>query len=273
MEQQIMSDHIYSQFFSESISKPTLTCQYVSCGAPLSGNRKFCNLTCCNTQNALRQSQDAEKRRATKQAAYELNPRKCLVCEEPINWESYIISKAKYCSNSCASTHNNKVRSQSSRNKQRQSILKTFHNGELPDKSFKELYYSLASFKFDVYDYPHLMDIKLLSRHGWYSCGGRSQSAKNLNGVTRDHILSVSNGLDQRIHPLLLSHPTNCKLVLSTDNSRKSSRSNITAEQLITSIKSFDLLFKHQTACLKIIQEDRVLINDHVEFMRYYGID
>ena len=268
-----MSDHIYSQFFSMSISSAR-TCQYVHCGATLTkpDQKKFCNLTCCNSQNALRQKQEAEKRRAAKQAAYELHPRKCLECEGPINWESYIISKAKYCSNSCASTHNNKVRPQSSRNKQRQSILKTFHNGELPDKSFKELYYSLASFKFDVYDYPHVMDIKLLQQFGWYSCGGRSQSAKNLHGVTRDHILSVSNGLDQRIHPLLLSHPTNCRLVLATDNSRKSSRSNITVAELIASIKSFDLLFKHHDACLKIIHEGRTLINDQVEFMRHYGV-
>lgn len=266
-----MSDHIYSQFFSESTSSLRI-CQYVHCGATLTKDdqKKFCNLACCNRQNALKQRQEAEKRRDTKRFLYEADPRRCMACSQPIGWESFIKSKAKYCSNSCASTYTNSKRSQSSRNKQRATILQKFNSGNLPDRSFKELYYSLAAFKFDVYDYPNLMNLDLIDQYGWYACGGRTKTPKNLGGVTRDHILSIRDGLNHNIHPLLLSHPTNCRLLLASDNSRKSAHSGITIDTLINNIKRFGGKFQNQSKCLSLIEEGKVIISDRQEFIEQY---
>lgn len=269
-----MSDNIYLQLFSESTSSPRI-CQYVQCKATLTkpDQNKFCNLSCCNRQNALRQKAEAESRRATNHAAYEANPNFCITCEHPISWISFSNSRAKYCSNSCASKSTNMSRSQHSRNIQRNTILKRFNQeGDSFTRTFKEIYYSIASFKFDVYHYPDLLNLDLLEQYGWYATGGRRKDLINTTGVTRDHIMSINQGIQFNIHPLLLSHPVNCRILSASDNSKKSSTSSISIEHLVELIVSFKGSFKHQEPCMNIIHKDQVYITDRDSFVKIYSI-
>jgi hypothetical protein len=271
-----MSDDIYDSFFVESTnsqSQSQLSCQYVECCKPLVRNGKFCNLKCCNRENVRIQKIKANEVHQTKRLAYAASPRKCIGCQGLISWESFNKSGAKYCSNSCASQANNLKRSQTSRNKQRRSLLLRFNQtDDLPNRNFKEIYYSLASFKFNVRDYPGLLNLELLDKHGWYSAGGRSKKAINKDGITRDHMLSIRDGINWNIHPLLLSHPVNCRLISASENSKKNSKSLIQAAQLFESITSFTGKFKSHTQCIDLIKKDQAYIKNQDDFVQLFLI-
>lgn len=298
-----------------------LVCQYVYCSRPLPSNKgKFCNLKCCNSQNALRQKAEAETRRADKQAAYEANPKSCKECLCPIPYHVILNGPAKFCSHKCAATHNNKLRpvevyqSQAITLKERISagevkitlkdlttskkikrVLepkykftpikwricsvtgKPYHNKTHTGrgarqtspylKTYKQIYYQLARFKFNVYNMPQLFDIALLNKYGWYTCPGRKRknSQKNINGISRDHLYAVSIGLANKVHPLLLSHPVNCRLIQHSCNKKKSTQCDITLEELIEKIKSFDNTihrFKSHQDILDIINLNQIYLDD-----------
>jgi hypothetical protein len=96
--------------------------QYVECGQPLARNGKFCNLTCCNRENARRQKIKAEQRRQAKELAYNQNPKPCLECQISIPWAMTLNGPAKFCGHSCATKFNNRLRSKESRQKQRETL-------------------------------------------------------------------------------------------------------------------------------------------------------
>ena len=77
----------------------------------------------------------------------------------------------------------------------------------------------------------------LIEKYGWYKAKNRGD---NLNGVSRDHMLSVNEGFNMKIDPYLISHPANCKLMVHTDNVSKHKKSSITKEDLIERINSWD---------------------------------
>jgi hypothetical protein len=110
--------------------------------------------------------------------------------------------------------------------------------------SEKEKYYEAAAFKFNVYDYPAHFDLALLEQHGWYTCPGRKRKnyERNVNGVSRDHIVSIAEGFRKGYDPEKLAHPANCRLVLHSENKKKSMRSDMTYEELCEKIKIFDLI-------------------------------
>ncbi len=98
------------------------------------------------------------------------------------------------------------------------------------------IYSEQCAFKFNVYDYPDYFDIELLNRYGWYSPSNKNN---NLNGVSRDHCISVKWGFDNGIDPKLISHPANCRLVRHTDNQLKSFKCSITPDLLKQQIDRF----------------------------------
>lgn len=91
-----------------------------------------------------------------------------------------------------------------------------------------------CKFIFNVYDYPDYFDLCLVESNGWYSASNRGN---NLNGISRDHRLSVKDGFTLRVDPKIISHPANCQLVLQTDNARKNRNSSISLEQLLSEIE------------------------------------
>ena len=89
-------------------------------------------------------------------------------------------------------------------------------------------------------DFPDEFDFDLIKKFGWYKAKNRGN---NLNGVSRDHMFSVSEGFKQNIDPYLISHPANCKLIIHNDNQKKKHNSSITLEELKLKIKNWDLKY------------------------------
>lgn len=90
------------------------------------------------------------------------------------------LSKNKYCSIECS---NNK---------------KIEHLDEYSKYKLK------TRFKFNLSDYPDEFEFSLIEKYGWYKAKNRGD---NLNGVSRDHMLSVNEGFNMKIDPYLISHP------------------------------------------------------------------
>lgn len=302
-----MSDHIYSQLFSESTSSLRI-CQYVHCGAALTrpDQKKFCNLTCCNRQNALRQSHAAEMRKADKQATYEANPKICLNCQKAIPYATTLNGPVKFCGHSCSASFTNKLRCPEKRKEQGRRLSEKIRSGQTSHdynvkpkyckvnwkictltgkpyhtrkvsrghrqnspyaKSIKVIYYQLAKFKFNVYHMPDLFDLDLLAELGWYTCPGkkRQNHTKNTNGVSRDHLYSISQGIENKVHPLLLGHPVNCRLIEHKKNKLKHSTCEITIDELITNIKQFDNKnnrYKDHDRTIALINDNQIYVND-----------
>lgn len=96
------------------------------------------------------------------------------------------------------------------------------------------------SFKFNVFEYPDLFDLELLKNIGWVSFGGKRGGTKNLEGLSRDHKVSVSNAKKYGYDPYYISHPCNCELMTMPSNNKKNSNSSITYEDLKILVDSYD---------------------------------
>jgi len=109
-------------------------------------------------------------------------------------------------------------------------------------KSSKQIYYEQAKFRFNVYDYPDIFDITLLEKYGWYTCPGkkRKNQKKNINGVSRDHIISINDGFKNGYDPYILAHPANCRLIKQVDNVKKLDKSNMSYDELLINIKQWN---------------------------------
>lgn len=98
-------------------------------------------------------------------------------------------------------------------------------------------YKEKCSFLFNVYNYPDKFDIALIEKYGWYS--PKNSKKVNLNGISRDHILSVSDGYKKNIDPSIISHPANCMIMRHSENQKKWSKSNMTYDELVDKINSW----------------------------------
>ena len=98
-------------------------------------------------------------------------------------------------------------------------------------------YRGMCTFKFALRDFPTSFDFSLVEQNGWYTAKNRGN---NLNGVSRDHIVSVQYGFDNNIDPLIISHPANCPLLRHNDNVSKGKKSNMTIEELVLKIQEWD---------------------------------
>lgn len=89
-------------------------------------------------------------------------------------------------------------------------------------------------FAFNLRDYPTLFDFTLLKQYGM-------RGAKNPNGVVRDHRVSVADAIKNNYDPYYITHPLNCELMLSGENSKKYTKSSITYEELVKLVDAWDL--------------------------------
>jgi hypothetical protein len=135
-----------------------------------------------------------------------INKIKCIECNS-------LTSKKKYCSNECRRAYERK--NMDEYQKYKQDCL----------------------FKFNLSDYPEQFDFSLIEKYGWYS---PTNKKNNLEGVSRDHMLSVREGFELGIDPKIISHPANCRLMKHTDNISKNKKSVLTLEELLEKIKKFD---------------------------------
>jgi len=68
----------------------------------------------------------------------------------------------------------------------------------------------------------------LIKQYGWYSAANRKN---NLEGCSRDHLYSVSDGFKNGVDPKIIAHRT---------NQNKHSKSSITLEELMKRITMFE---------------------------------
>lgn len=101
-------------------------------------------------------------------------------------------------------------------------------------KSIYPEYYNIqCRFQFNVYDYPELFDLSLLTKYGWY------HPQRNPGGASRDHKFSVAEAFKCKVNPEIVRHPMNCSLVLHFENNRKNSKSSISLEELMINIVEY----------------------------------
>jgi endogenous inhibitor of DNA gyrase (YacG/DUF329 family) len=111
-------------------------------------------------------------------------------------------------------------------------------------KGYYKFYRPSCEFRFSLRKYSEWFGVDLLIEHGMYS---PSNKKNNLDGVSRDHLLSVSAGFKQGIDPAIISHPANCEYMLHRVNQRKHTKSSITLEQLLVRIEEFEKLYGKYT--------------------------
>lgn len=107
----------------------------------------------------------------------------------------------------------------------------------------KDAYYMACKFEFSISKFPEWFDGSIIKNHGMYSTPGSRRGVKNTNGVSRDHLVSVSYGWENNIDPNIISHPANCDLKLHKDNQKKRHKCEITIEDLKERIKSFEKIY------------------------------
>lgn len=183
----------------------------------------FCSRRCANTHLRSEESKQlsresalrAHRRLGTKRS---LRTAKCEFCGSQTKSLYY---NRKYCNRAC----------------QNAEFMKT-HPGY--QDSLKR-YRLLCRFQFDLKQFPNEFDFELIRKHGWYSPTNR---ANNLNGVSRDHMVSVRFGFDNNIDPKIIAHPANCRLVQHNDNSSKHSKCSITLDDLLQRIEEWDAKYQ-----------------------------
>lgn len=107
---------------------------------------------------------------------------------------------------------------------------------------------ALYKFTFKVTDYPDLLDLSLIGKHGWFSPGGGKCSLpKNLEGISRDHKVSINDAIKHGYDPYYIKHPCNCELMLHKDNYKKKTNSSITYDELVLLVDSYDIGRAQQT--------------------------
>lgn len=170
----------------------------------------FCSISCANSRIKSEES----KKKVSKALKNRLRTPRVVVCCEccNINFEKLITSKKKFCSSKCFSETR---------------------------KAADELttYRIQCSFKFNVWQFPDYFDLDLIRKHGWYKPTNRGN---NLNGVSRDHKISVRFGWENNIAPEIIAHPANCQLMIHTDNISKHKKCSIELEQLMENIQAWD---------------------------------
>ncbi len=104
-------------------------------------------------------------------------------------------------------------------------------------KSGIQKYRLECDFKFNLSDYPNKFNFSLIQKYGWYKAKNKGN---NPNGVSRDHMYSVSEGFKNDVPAEIISHPANCKLMLHRDNNKKKNGCSITLDELKERIREWD---------------------------------
>ena len=120
--------------------------------------------------------------------------------------------------------------------------VKTVH----PDlaRTRSEYGYS-CRFQFGISSYPEwFVDAtELINQYGWYSTPGSRNGITNVNGISRDHLYSISDGWKNNIPAHVIRHPANCELMPHKQNQSKHRKSKITIEELYERINAFEEMY------------------------------
>lgn len=173
----------------------------------------------------------------------------CDTCGEVFERANSEVGQSNFCSHACSAKHSNAIRVRIKRPKLKKTkkptvsickicggkyLYRTTRNRYCSD-ACKEIYLKEkidykkyrehCEFDFGIRPYIKEFDYDLVIKNGWYSI-------TNPGGVSRDHMVSVMYGFRNKIHPSIISHPANCKLVTQRENSRKCDKCSISLEHL-----------------------------------------
>lgn len=177
----------------------------------------YCGRSCANTRKPSCETKEKikkslENRHTKNPFKFKIHKQKriCLSCNK--EFEVISSSKKKFCSKTCCAYSR---------------------------KSFDDYlrYKSKCKFNFNVWDYPDYFDLNLIYSHGWYKPKNRGN---NLNGVSRDHMISIKFGWENGIDSNIISHPANCELMQNNKNISKNKKCSLLLEELKERIKEWN---------------------------------
>ena len=96
------------------------------------------------------------------------------------------------------------------------------------------------SFRFNIFSYPDLFDLVMLKQIGWVAFGGKRGGSKNIDGLSRDHKVSVHDAKKFNYDPYYISHPLNCELMPHSKNNKKKTKSSMSYNDLIKLVNEHD---------------------------------
>jgi len=246
-------------------------CKNIECNNETKNKNVYCSLKCRNIyvnkylRNYDKVSQTIKNKELLKEQEYLKSPKKCIKCDKTI---SYHKRGNNYCNHSCAATDTNFKRGnfpiewcdsisialtefykdKKSKKNCKSCNIEIFGRKKYCSDDCKikykrknmsayAAYKQDAQFKFSLNSYPEEFDFSLIEKYGWYS---PSNKKNNLNGVSRDHILSINDGFKLGIDTKIISHPANCQLIKHSDNISKNKRSTVTLNELLYKIEMFN---------------------------------
>lgn len=112
------------------------------------------------------------------------------------------------------------------------------HNKYLTER---EIYKKECQFVFTLNDFPNEFNFDLINRFGWYQAKNRGN---NLNGISRDHIISIDYGFKNKIPSEIIKHPANCQLLRHKENQIKRGKAGLTLEELKNKISLWDKKYR-----------------------------
>lgn len=188
---------------------------------------KFCSLSCAGTYNNLHSKPDRKRGPKTKPKT---KPKRIKIKSNSMPDHEIAGPYTKVYCNTCAR----------SGKKFYWSSYRKFH----PDLKKSRIDYARScGFRFSLSMFPGWFDTDLILQYGMYSTPGSRRGVKNINGISRDHMVSVSYGWENNIDPAIIRHPANCELVRHTDNQRKRTSCSITMDELLDRIKKFESIY------------------------------
>ena len=212
-----------------------------NCGNEHSGiyaTGRFCCKKCarCFSTKAKRSLiNEAVRKKLTKEPKY--YTKKCLCCEIEFKTKN---KHNIFCGKKCSSKSNYGIKTKD-------------------DIGF--IYKQLCQFKFGLSSFPKEFNFNLINEHGWYK---PKNHGDNLNGISRDHKLSIHSGYIQKINPYIISHPANCELKIHPENNKKNISNSITLDDLIEDIKKWNLKYNN-------VAKFKVNLNDE-EILKIYRL-
>ena len=186
-------------------------------------NARYCSISCANSKMHSQETKDKIANTLKYGGKVFRRQKECISCKicgiQTIPHDLNL-KRNKLCSEECYNT----LKEQ--RKRERQKHL-----------TAKEIYKKSCSFTFSVYNYPEEFDLKLLEEFGWYKPKNRGD---NLNGISRDHMLSRTYGFENNIPVEHLKHPANCQLLVHSKNISKGKKSSISYEELLERINNWN---------------------------------
>jgi hypothetical protein len=254
-----------------------MDCKNIECENKVIDNRKYCSLKCRNVyvnkylRNYNKLATTLKVKGNKRKEEYNHNPKKCKNCDSIITFEK---RRNEYCGHSCHATKSNSEREFNWGDKISSGIREYLVSNGKPYKAEytlsckycsnvfinkrKEIKYCSiecrkskrrenmnelqkykqnASFKFNLKTYSDEFDFTLIEKYGWYSPSNKSN---NLDGVSRDHMISIVEGFEMGVDPSIIAHPANCRLMRHSENIGKNKTSSITLDELLERIKMFN---------------------------------